>query len=88
MPEPCPTPSDRARRPRWAVLRTAPDQLSAEIWRGLLEAESIPATLAPGDAVSYLGVSATPCRLLVPDELLTAAGRVLDGELWAAESAE
>jgi hypothetical protein len=88
MPEPCLTASDRARAPRWAVLRTAPDQLSAEIWRGLLEAEGIPATLAPGDVVSYLGVSATPCRVLVPEALLAAAERALDGELWVAESAE
>ena len=69
-------------------MRTAPDQLSAEIWRGLLEAEDIPAMLAPGDAMSFLGVSPVPCRLLVPRRLVVTAELVLAGELWAAERAE
>jgi hypothetical protein len=60
------------------AVRTAPDQLSAEIWRGLLETESIPAMLAPEDAVAFLGVSARPCRLLVPEGLVAVAEQVLD----------
>lgn len=87
MPEPASRSVD-PRAPRWAVVRTAPDQLTAEIWRGLLEAEDIPATLAPGDAVSFLGVSPVPCRLLVPEPLLAAAERVLAGELWIERPAE
>lgn len=81
MPEPVSRAVD-PRGPRWAVVRTAPDQLTAEIWRGLLVAEGIPATLAPGDAVSFLGVSPVPCRLLVPEPLLAVAERALTGELW------
>jgi hypothetical protein len=90
MPEPR-LPRSASPRPRkvdWVVLRTAPDQLTAEIWRGQLEAEDIPAMLAPGDVVSFLGVSAAPCRLLVPDGLLAAAELVLDGELWSTDAAE
>lgn len=87
MPEPRQPRSDQPRAMRWVPLRTAPDQLTAEVWRGLLEAEHIPATLAPGDAVSFLGVSAIPCRLLVPDELVPAAERVLEGEPWGDEGA-
>lgn len=88
MPELRQTRPDGARVPRWALLRTAPDQLTAEIWRGLLEAEDIPAMLAPGDAVSFLGVSPAPCRLLVPEAFLPLAEAALGGELWAAEAAE
>jgi hypothetical protein len=83
MPQLSRRPHERA--PRWVPLTTAPDQLTAEIWRGLLESEGIPAMLAPGDAASYLGLAATPCRLLVPDAVLEVARRALDGELWAAE---
>ena len=90
MPERRPSHPTDPRTPGadWAVVRTAPDQLSAEIWRGLLEAEDIPAMLAPGDAVSFLGVSSVPCRLLVPRRLVATAELVLAGELWAAERAE
>ena len=90
MPEPrLPHPiSSQPPRVNWTVLRTAPDQLTAEVWRGLLEAEDIPAMLAPGDVVSFLGVSAAPCRLLVPDGLVAAAELVLDGELWSTDGAE
>ena len=76
MPEPTPRPT-HPRVQGWAVVRTAPDRLTAEIWRGLLESEDIPASLAPGDAVSFLGVSPMPCRLLVPEPLLSDAERVL-----------
>ena len=86
MPEHTPRPT-HPRVQGWAVVRTAPDQLTAEIWRGLLEAEQIPATLAPGDAVSFLGVSPVPCRLLVPELLLSAAERVLEDELGIGEEA-
>jgi hypothetical protein len=88
MPEPPPRRSDLPNAARWVPVRTAPDQLTAEIWLGLLEAEQIPAMLAPGDVVSFLGVSSVPCRLLVPEDLLPAAERVLDGEFWAAADPE
>ena len=88
MPEPQSRRSDLPNAARWVTLRTAPDQLTAEIWLGLLEAEHIPAMLAPGDVISFLGVSSVPCRLLVPEDFIPAAERLLDGELWAATDLE
>lgn len=76
-----PEPSAR----EWVMLRTATDQLTAEIWRGLLEAENIAAMLAPGDAISFLGVSTKPCRLMVSRDQVETAGAVLSSQL-AAES--
>ncbi|MBI4493532.1 MAG: DUF2007 domain-containing protein [Chloroflexi bacterium] len=65
---------------QWVTLRTAPNQLTAELWRELLLSEGIPATLAPADAVSFLGLSSTPCRVLVPAASRAQAELVLDGE--------
>jgi hypothetical protein len=62
---------------RWVLLTTAPDQLTAEMWAKLLQGEGIPATIKPGDAVSFLGVSAMPCRLLVPEGRVGEARAVL-----------
>ena len=73
---------------RWVVLRTAPDQLTAELWRGLLDTEDIPSMLAPGDAVSYLGLSPIPCRVLVPEVYLAMAELALENELWSAEGTD
>jgi hypothetical protein len=44
--------------------------------------------LAPGDVASFLGVSSVPCRLLVPEDLVPTAERVLDGEFWVAADVE
>lgn len=52
---------------RWEHVATAPDQLIAEMWRELLQNEGIPAIIEPRDAVSFLGLSSTPCRLMVPE---------------------
>jgi hypothetical protein len=81
MPESRPPRPDELPVPRWVPLLTAPDQLTAEMWLGLLETQNIPATLAPADVVSFLGVSGTPCRLLVPESLAEAAERLLENEL-------
>jgi len=62
---------------KWVLLTTAPDQLTAEMWVKLLQQEGIPAMLKPGDAVSFLGVSAMPCRLLVPEGRVGEARAVL-----------
>jgi hypothetical protein len=61
----------------WKVLTTAPDQLSAEMWQELLQAEGITAIIEPKDAVSFLGVSSMPCRLMVPEEMLERAEAIL-----------
>jgi hypothetical protein len=69
----------------WVVVRTAPDQITAEIWQEMLKDEGIPAMLSPADVVSFLGTSFIPCRLLVPSTSLDAAKAVLEGELWQTE---
>jgi len=50
----------------WEVVRVAPDQLSAEMWVELLREAGLPAAIRPSDAVSFLGVSGTSCRVMVP----------------------
>lgn len=62
---------------RWVHLVTAPDPLTAEMWRDLLREQGIAAVVDPRDAVSFLGLSATPCRLMVPQSLLKEAEAIL-----------
>jgi len=50
---------------KWLLLTTAPDQLTAEIWRDILLQNGIPAMVNPGDAMSFMGVSSFPCRIMV-----------------------
>lgn len=61
----------------WVVVATAPDQLTAEVWAGLLEDAGLPAMVNPADAVSFLGVSGAGCRLMVPAERLEEARDLL-----------
>ena len=70
-----------ASRMHWVVLTTAPDQLSAEMWEGLLKEAGFPAVVRPGDTASYLGVTSSPCRLLVPQERLEEARAFLKERL-------
>ncbi|MDO8749706.1 MAG: DUF2007 domain-containing protein [Dehalococcoidia bacterium] len=67
--------------PRLAYLTTAPDQLTAEMWQELLRGEGIPSVIRAGDTASYLGVSNAPCRLMVPQERLAEAQRLLEEHL-------
>jgi hypothetical protein len=62
---------------KWEYLTTAPDQLTAEIWQELLQNEGIPAMIEPGDAISFLGVSPLPCRLMVGEGFLAQAQAIL-----------
>jgi hypothetical protein len=71
----------------WAVVRVAPDQLTAEMWVELLRAGGVPARLSPSDAVSFLGTSALGCRVLVPGDRLLEAEAVLTAS-GAHESGE
>jgi hypothetical protein len=50
---------------RWLLLTTAPDQLTAEIWKDILLQQGIPAMVNPQDAISFMGVSSFPCRIMV-----------------------
>ena len=66
---------------KWVLLDTAPDQLVAEMWRDLLRAEGVAAAVRQGDAVSFLGVSAYPCRVVVREDELDRAQQVLGEQL-------
>lgn len=83
-------PSDDAAGPKWVSLATAPDQLTAEMWQEVLWDEAIPSMLAPHDAVSFLGVAATPVRLMVPLEVEGRAREVLADVVvaWEARDAD
>ncbi len=61
----------------WVVVATAPDQITAEVWVGLLKDAGLPAMVDPSDAPSFLGVSGTSCRVLVPAERLEEARDLL-----------
>jgi hypothetical protein len=61
----------------WLVLTTAPDQLTAEIWRDILVQEGIPAMINPQDVVSFLGVSSFPCRIMVASGYRKQAKEIL-----------
>jgi hypothetical protein len=62
---------------KWVNLATAPDQLTAEMWCELLRNEDIPAMLKPSDAVSFLGVSMTSSRVMVPEDRKDEAAAIL-----------
>ena len=62
----------------WKVLTTAPDQLIAESWCGLIRSAGIDCKLQPGDAVGFMGVSVFPVRIMVDASDIEAAQSVLD----------
>ena len=67
---------------KWVHLTTAPDQLTAEMWCGLLRDEGVGAIIRPGDTMTfYYGVSANPCRIMAQEDELDCARRLLDGHL-------
>ena len=73
---------------KWVVAATAPDHLTAEMWRELLVNAQVPARLRSGDVSSFLGVSAQPCRVLVPEHLSAQALAVLEEHLEQTASEE
>ena len=54
-----------AKPERWLLLTTAPDQLTAEIWKDILLQQGVPAMVNPEDTISFMGVSGFPCRIMV-----------------------
>ena len=70
----------------WVVVATAPDQLTAEMWRGLLLSADVPARVDPGDVASFLGVRTYPCRLMVPEEHMADALMVLSSNLETGDA--
>jgi hypothetical protein len=73
---------------QWVSLAIAPDQLTAEMWCELLRNEGIPAMVQPSDAVSFLGVSPTACRVLVPEDQREEAAAVLQREMGSTITIE
>jgi hypothetical protein len=65
---------------KWVHLATAPDQLVAEVWVGMLRDAGLRAMIRSSDAVSFLGISAYGCRVQVVDEDLEEAREVLGDE--------
>ena len=60
-------------------LATAPNQTMAELWVQRLQEAGIPAIIQPKDAVvSFLGVSAAPCRVLVAEVYVAEARQVVE----------
>jgi hypothetical protein len=66
-----------AKAKRWLLLTTAPDQLTAEIWKDILIQEGIPAMVNPQDAISFMGISGFPCRIMVAYGYLKQAKEIL-----------
>jgi hypothetical protein len=66
-----------AKAKKWAVLTAAPDQLTAEMWQDILRKQGVKAMVNPADAVSFLGVSAFPCRIMVAPADLKRAKEIL-----------
>ncbi len=62
---------------KWVHLTTAPDQTIAATWRDLLNQEGVSAVIRASDVSSFLGVSLTPCRIMVPEEEMERAKDVL-----------
>lgn len=63
---------------RLVAVATAPNQLVAEMWRGMLGEDGIPAVVQTSDGYAYLG-ALSPCRLLVSAYQAGAARALIDG---------
>ena len=77
-----------AKLKKWLLLTTAPDQLTAEIWRDILLQEGVPSMVNPKDTISFMGVSAFPCRLMVAYGYLKQAREILSSLQPEAEPEE
>lgn len=63
-------------RERWVEFATAPDQLIAETWAGLVRNEGCPCAVK-SDGIPFLGTSVMPVRLMVPEARAEEARRIL-----------
>ena len=66
---------------RLVYLTTAPDQITAEMWQEFLRGENVTVVIRAGDTASFLGVTGAPCRMLVSEDTLEEARRVLEEQL-------
>ena len=62
---------------RWVEFATAPDQLTAETWAGLIRNEGCPCAVK-SDSIPFLGLSVMPVRLMAPEDRVEEAQAVLD----------
>ena len=67
-----------AKNKQWELLTTAPDQLTAEIWTDILNQNGVAAMINPQDAISFMGVSGLPCRIMVAYGHRQKAQEILD----------
>jgi len=74
-----------AKKKNWELLTTAPDQLTAEIWKDILTQNGIPAMINPRDVISFMGVSSLPCRIMVAYGYRQQAQEILDSLQSPAE---
>ena len=65
----------------WEVFATAPDQLTAESWLGLMRNAGIECKLQPGDTVAFLGVSGLPTRIMARSDYVENALTILNAYL-------
>ena len=70
---------------RWVLLATASNQLTAEMWRELLHGQNLAAMIRVGDTTSFLGISAAPCRIMVPEDQLQDAQALLTEQFGPEE---
>ena len=68
-------------RHKWITFTTAPDQITAEMWRDLVRQAGIACELQPGDTISFIGISAAPVRLIAREPDVEGAKRALDDQL-------
>jgi len=61
----------------WVHIATAPGQIEAEMWRDILVDAGVPALVGQGDFTTFLGVSASPVRVLVDKKNMEKAFEVL-----------
>ncbi len=65
---------------KWVHLAMAPNSTVAEMWIDILREEGLQAMIRPSDAVSFMGVTAVECRVLVVEEDLERAREVLGND--------
>ena len=63
-------------RERWVEFATAPDQLIAESWAGLVRNEGCPCAVK-SDGIPFLGPSVMPVRLMAPEARVVEARGIL-----------
>ncbi len=66
---------------KWVVFATAPDQITAEMWRDLVRQSGIDCMLRAGDTTGFMGVSAQPVRLMTPEQDEERARAALEAQL-------